>query len=29
MIVEVKQEHIDNGTPEDCTNCAVALALML
>ena len=27
MIVEVKQEHIDNGTPEDCTNCAVALAL--
>tara|TARA_R110000765_G_scaffold272841_1_gene371493 strand:+ start:92 stop:454 length:363 start_codon:yes stop_codon:yes gene_type:complete len=27
MIVEVKQEHIDNGTPEDCKNCAVALAL--
>ena len=25
--VEVTQEDIDKGIPEDCNNCAVALAL--
>ncbi len=27
MIIQVKQEHIDNGRPNNCKYCAIALAL--
>jgi len=27
MKIQVKEEHIKNGRPEDCENCAVALAV--